>query len=61
MMSSADKRWMQRANTATQALALFMSGEIQLTPAQYDAFVDVLLAFLEEANNHKFRFEMKRE
>lgn len=55
MKTSADARWIARVNTAAHALGLYMAGEIQLTPAQFDAFVDVLVAFLEEANNHKFR------
>lgn len=55
MMSSADKKWLERSTRAVHVLALYMAGEVQLTPAQFDAFIDTVIAFLEEANNHKFR------
>jgi len=55
-MSKTDIQWACDVATTVHTLALFMRGEVQLTETQFDGHVDTILEFLEETNNHRYRF-----
>jgi len=55
-MSKVDLKWAMDVTLAAHTLTLFMRGETQLNETQFEAHQDTLLEFLEETNNHRYRF-----
>lgn len=52
----ASLKFADRAARSIYTLALFAEGEVKLTEPKFDALFDHVTAFLEEVNNHRFRF-----
>lgn len=55
-MRKTTLKFAEKAARSTYVLALFAEGEIKLTEAQFDTHFDHVTAFLEEVNNHRYRF-----
>lgn len=55
-MSTVNTKHIDRTILAVSKLGLFCMGELKLNEETFDAHVDTILAFLEETNNHRYRF-----
>lgn len=55
-MSTVKTSHIDRTIAAIAKLGLFCMGELKLNEETFDTHVDTILEFLEETNNHRYRF-----